>query len=439
MVKRYGDQIRYTAVWGKWYIWTGTHWAHDEKMMVWHFAQLVCTSVAATIEVQSLARSVASASTRAAVVSLAGQSPKIAATVVQWDADLWILCTPGGVVDLRTGELRPARREDYCTKMTGVAPDQNCATPNWDAHLRKVFASDQELIDYFYRVLGYFLTGDVSDDVLFFLYGIGGSGKTTTITLLLYILADYAAEAPIEMFLEQKFGPSHPTELTILRGARLVVASEPGKGRQFSETRVKKLSGGGKISARGMRQDFFTFEMTHKLMFEGENRPSLTSVDAGWRRRWQMLPFAPRGITEIDKQIDAKLREEAPGILAKMIDGCRAWQKDGLKPPAKVIAATNDYLSKQDRTQEWFEACVVTQADGAGAFTAKLYASYKAFMVAHGEIPNGEKTLVDELENRADEFKIKRVKESFRIGEKVGRGFKGIKEVRFPDSGGIPF
>jgi putative DNA primase/helicase len=190
MVKRHADNVRYVAAWGHWYSWTGTHWAHDEKMQVWHLAHVVCTDIAATIEVQSTARSVASASTRAAVVSLTGQNPKVAATVAQWDADPMLLCTPGGVVDLRTGELRPARREDYCRKITAVAPDAGCPTPVWDAFFRDIIPDD-ELRKYLYRFFGYALTGLTKEQKFFFFWGEGQNGKSKLVAVVAGILGDY--------------------------------------------------------------------------------------------------------------------------------------------------------------------------------------------------------------------------------------------------------
>ena len=349
--------------------------------------------------------------------------------------------------NLRDGSMRKHDPKDYLTKMTSVAPDSNCPTPTWDAHLNMIFPDDAEMVTsgakmvaYFHRSGGYCLTGDASEDALFFWHGEGGRGKTTTIGVLRSIWGDYAKEAPMEMFMMKRHGHDHPTELTILHGTRLVTASENDEGSRWSEARVKKLTGGGQIQARKMRKDFYTFDLTHKLMIEGNHRPRLSSVGEQWRRRLHMIPFNVP-IPNVDIHFDEKLLREAPGILSKFIAGCIEWQRIGLNPPQLIVDATNKYLSEQDVIKEWFEECVDVGPDAPGAFTPLLYDSYHAFTKLRGEFPLGQTTFADKLESRAAEFGIKREEKAFYIGKddpntgekkKRGRGFKGIEAVRIP-------
>src|SRR5262249_58662035 len=136
----------------------------------------------------------------------------------------------------------------------------------------------------------------------------------------------------MEMLRMRRHGHDHPTELTTLHGSRLVTASENDEGSRWSEARVKKLTGGGTIQARRMRQNFYTFELTHKLLFEGNHRPRLSSVGTAWQRRLHMIPCEVE-IENVDIHFDAKLEREASGILSKLIAGCIEWQRIGLKPP----------------------------------------------------------------------------------------------------------
>src|SRR5262249_22960439 len=147
-----------------------------------------------------------------------------AATTDQWDVDPWLLNTPGGVVDLRSGKIRPARPEDYMTKIAGVAPDPNCPIPTWTEFLHRVMGGDKDLIAYLQRWTGYALTGLTHEHALGFLYGTGSNGKTTFINAVAGCLGDYHRTAPIETF-TASLGDRHPTELAGLRGARLVTAT----------------------------------------------------------------------------------------------------------------------------------------------------------------------------------------------------------------------
>jgi putative DNA primase/helicase len=436
-VERHGSEFRYVAQWGTWIKWDSTRWQEEKTLMVNDHIKAICTELSSGTGRNSEVRSLLKYNTISGAEKIARADRRVAATIEQWDRDPYLLNTPDGTVDLRTGSMREHRQSDYMTKMTSVAPNANCATPTWDAHLNKVFAGDTALASYIHRVGGYSLTGDVSEDALFFCYGEGGNGKTTTVELLRAIWGDYAEKAPMEMFMAKKHGHGHPTELTILHGARLVTASENERGSRFSEARVTELTGGGKIKARKMRRDFYTFEPTHKLMFEGNHRPRLSTVGYAWKRRVNMIPFTVKITKEDeDKDIDQKLLLEAPGILAKMIAGCLEWQQTRLCPPPSVVAATDAYMNEQDVLKEWFDECVQVESGAEGAFTTLLYESYHQFVKMRGEIPMGQTTFAGELENRASDLGIKKETNSFYLGtgetRKRGRGYRGIKSVKIP-------
>ena len=214
-------------------------------------------------------------------------------------------------VDLRTGEEYVPRREDFCTKIAAVAP-ANIATPLWRAFLDKITAGDSELKSYLKRMAGYCMTGDTSEHVLFFLYGTGANGKSVYVNTLRGIWGDYASAAPMTTFMTSHTD-QHPTDLAMLRGVRLVVAQETEIGRQWAETKIKSITGGDPITARFMRQDFFTYTPRFKIVIAGNHKPSLGNVDEAIRRRLHLVPFT---ITippeERDKELFDKLKPEWP-------------------------------------------------------------------------------------------------------------------------------
>ena len=168
-----------------------------------------------------------------------------------------------------------------------------------------------------------------------FCWGQGGNGKGVFFNTLAYVLGDYAVVAAPDLLLETK-GDRHPTDMAMLMGARLVIASEVAPGRAWDEPKLKSLTGGDPITARFMRQDFFTYSPQFTLLVAGNHKPSFRSVDEAIRRRVQLVPFLqniPRA--ERDPQLFEKLKEEAPAILRKLIDGCLEWQRQGLNPPDK--------------------------------------------------------------------------------------------------------
>jgi putative DNA primase/helicase len=258
----------------------------------------------------SLKRELLSAKTIAAVERLARSDPRLAASVDQWDRDPWLLNTPDGTIELKTGRMREHRREDYITKITAVGPCGDC--PLWRTFLSRVTRADDELAAFIQRMLGYSLTGSTQDHALFFCHGGGANGKTVMLSTVAGILGDYHTTAPIETF-TASVTDRHPTELAALRGARLVTASETQEGRQWDETKVKLLTGGDKISARFMRGDFFEFVPQFKLVIAGNHRPTLRTVDEAIRRRLNLIPFTVTiPPAERDPELTEKLKAEWP-------------------------------------------------------------------------------------------------------------------------------
>jgi putative DNA primase/helicase len=417
---KHADKLRYVAAWGKWLAWTGTHWEVEKTLAVYDLARKICREAARQCNNQTQARALSKAKIVAAVEMLARSDRRIAATIEQWDADPWLLNTPGGVIDLRTGQRRPNQPGDYMTKITAVAPGGSC--PLFLEFLAKVTNESPDavggLIDYLQRVLGYALTGDTREHALFFLYGTGANGKSVLVSSISGILGSYHKTAPIETFTVTGV-PSHPTDLAGLKGARLITAVETEEGRRWAEAKLKSLTGGDAISARFMRQDFFDFTPCFKLVIAGNHKPGLRSVDEAIRRRFHLVPFT---ITippeDRDKGLANKLKAERSGILQWMIDGCLKWQREGLNPPAAVLDATAEYLAAEDSTAAWIAERCALDTNGWET-SAALFASWKAWAELNGEFVGNRKQFAEKLECRGLRPRT--------LNKKGGRGFQGIR------------
>lgn len=412
----HANDLRFVAAWGKWYRWTGTHWKVDDTMFAFNQARVLCRQVAAECN-STMAKSLASAKTVAAVERLARADRKLAATIEQWDADPWLLNTSGGVVDLRTGALRPHRPADYMTRITAVSPGGSC--PTWEAFLHRVTNGDCDLQAFLQRMFGYALTGDTSAQALFFLFGTGANGKSVCIDTIAGILGDYHRTAPIETFTASSTD-RHPTELAGLRGARLVTALETEEGRRWAESKIKALTGGDKIAARFMRGDFFDYAPQFKLVIAGNHKPGLRSVDEAIRRRFHLVPFTVTiPAEERDPKLKDKLQAEWAGILQWMIDGCLSWQQDGLAPPKAVVAATAAYLEAEDAMSAWIDDCC-DRDPNAWTSSNELFASWRVWAEKSGEPFGSTKSFAQNLATRGFEPTRKN----------HGRGFQGIAITR---------
>ena len=393
--QRHQDDLRFVNRWGRWFRWNGHVWQADETVHAFDLSRMVCREAASQCNKYSVSKALASAKTVAAVEKLARADRQHAATVDQWDGNLWLLSTPNCAIDLRSGETRPNRREDYSTKITAVAPSGDC--PNWLDFLNRVTDGDDQLIAFLRRMAGYSLTGITREHALFFLYGTGANGKTTFVNALAGCLGDYHTTSSTEVFTVDR-GERHPTELANLRGARLVTVTETEEGRRWAEARIKALTGGDPISARFMKQDFFEFTPTFKLVIAGNHKPQLRNVDEAFRRRLHLIPFT---VTippeERDETLPERLKAEWPGILQWMIDGCLAWQEGGLAPPERVLEATKEYLSAEDAIELWIDDRCHRGPDYKTS-TSELYASFKTWSEEAGEHVISQKRFSQNLE-----------------------------------------
>jgi putative DNA primase/helicase len=425
-IDQHKDTLRYVPSLGKWLRWDGKRWCFDERLIAHDRMRKICRAAAIECNQAKLAKLIASNKTAAAAERFARSDQRIVATVDELDADQWLLNSPGSTINLRNMEEWPHRQSDLLTKITGVAPDASCPTPVWDAFLARVTDNQPELTAYLQRVAGYSLTGSTQEHALFFLYGVGANGKTTFLNAIMACAGDYHRTAPIETFTASSVD-RHPTDLAGLRGARLVTAIETEEGRRWAESRIKSLTGGDKISARFMRQDFFEYTPQFKLIIAGNHKPGLKSVDEAIRRRFNLIPFT---VTippdERDEALPEKLKAELPGIMQWMIDGCVDWQERGLAPPEVVTKATAAYLEAEDALAAWIEE--VGQLDpNAWEKSSDLFASWAAWATKAGEYVGPMKRFLGVFETKGFTYERRR----------DGRGYRGLRlSQRYPESDG---
>jgi putative DNA primase/helicase len=375
---RHGHQLRYYAQWGTWLEWGGTRWKFEKTLHAFDLARVVAREFSNAPK--GPGTKIANSKTVAAIEKLARADRRHAATVDIWDADPWLLNTPAGIVNLQTGKMMLHDSARYITKITTVSPDGVC--PRWLQFLDEITGSNKELQLFLRRIAGYSLTGITKEHSLFFAYGTGGNGKGVFLNTLSAILAEYAAVAPMETFISTQT-EKHPTDLAGLRGARLVTSQETEEGRRWAESKIKALTGGDPISARFMRQDFFTYTPAFKLWVAGNHKPGLRGVDEAIRRRFHLIPFTVT-IANPDRELSDKLKTEWPGILRWAIDGCLEWQRIGLSPPEAVREATAAYLGDEDALARWVEDCCITGRNQWCA-SSVLWPSWQRWAAAAGE------------------------------------------------------
>lgn len=380
--ERHRDELRYCHSSGAWYVWVGTHWRQNGDGIAFSWARDLVRRMNREATFRSREMTGKAAFARA-VEYYAQRDRAFAVTADVWDPSPFSLGTPGGVVELETGRMRAARQGDMITMQTGVAPAPP-GTPcdRWLAFLDDATGRDDDLIRFLQLWCGYCLTGSVQEHALVFLYGPGGNGKSVFLNTVARVLGDYCRAAPMDTF-AASHGDRHPADLAMLRGARLVTATETEEGRAWAESRIKQMTGGDPVTARFMRKDFFTYKPQFKLTLAGNHKPGLRNVDEAARRRFNIVPFI-RKPTAPDPMLEQHLRDELPAILRWMIDGCIDWQEHGLPRPSAVAAATDEYFEAQDTFGRWMaERC--DRGEGLSEAPGQLLRSFLEWAHENGE------------------------------------------------------
>jgi len=387
---KFADRLRYDHTSGFWYEFDGTRWVRDEGQTVQYHCRMICRTLA------DGKTKIASAATIAAAERLARSDPRLSVWGEVWDLDDWLLGTPDGVVNLRTGKIVKARADQMITKTTAVRPKAGPPT-RWLDFLNQCTGGDTEVIEFLQEWCGYILTGSTAEHAFLFVHGGGGNGKSVFLNTITGIMHEYAKTATMDTFTASKF-ETHTTDLAMLQGARLVTASETEEGKAWAEAKIKQMTGADPITARFMRRDNFTYVPKFKLTIVGNHAPVVQSVDEAMQRRFRILPFDRRP-RRPDMALEAKLKDEWPEILNWMVEGCMKWQDGGLHYPETMRGAAKEYFESQDVLGQFLEACCDT---GAGLYEAKpmLFKEWSSFCRDNGEEVGTQRRFTQAMEKR---------------------------------------
>lgn len=394
LARRYENQLACTPGSG-YLIYDGKRWVRDKQSTRVGFAEETARAIALEAAFLTDPREKASRAA-CATRSLSKGALDRMIDVAQYrlmkrdelfDTDDFVLNVENGTLDLREGSLRRHSSSDWLTKLAPVRYDPAATCPTFEGFLDRALKGDAELISYVQKAIGYTLTGLTGEQIFFFPFGPGSTGKSTLVNVIRELMGDYGIHASTDTFTAKQHDNGIPADLARLKGARMVTAVEVNWSRQIDEARVKALTGGDPITARHLYRDFFEFQPACKLWFVANDLPGVRGTAEAFWRRVHLIPFdviIPK--EERDDRLVERLKAEAEGILAWAVRGCLAWQKDGLSPPEAVRRGIEGWQRKADHVARFFnDELILDQENTTPA--AEVYHRYEGWCRKNGEKP----------------------------------------------------
>ena len=371
LVERHGEMVRYVPDrgQGEWLMWDGTRWRPDVLGEVTELAKETAESIYLEVHEGLLyhgwtpdeadvgyrwARQSLNAHKLTAMLKTAQTVPAVALEAKRLDTHDWLLPCTNVTLDLRTFELRPADPADYMTKSTGIGYDKDAhLSPVSEQFLEDITCGDEDLEEYLQKILGYTTTGDTSRRLVFFLHGPEGrNGKSTFLEQVRYILGDFAKLVPMETLEKQarsRGGGAATPDITALRGARFVTASETESDMQLSAARFKNLAGNEYVYERGLYSKAGEYKPNIQMYLATNYRPNIPARDSSVWDRLRIIPFNYRADEkQVDTELPEKLRADAVAWLTWMVAGLYLISTDGLTDPQAVRDASQNYRKDMD-------------------------------------------------------------------------------------------
>jgi P4 family phage/plasmid primase-like protien len=395
LVDRYNGSLHYCRALKAWIIWNKTRWEVDETGVVVRMAKKVVRKIpeeakdaqtdARRDAIRNWSQKSESAGKLAAMIALAETEPGISVLPDVFDADPMLLNAQNCVINLRTGEMLPHNREQLLMKQANAPYHPDAACPTWLHFLSQILGGNQNLIDFIQKAVGYSLTGQIGEQVMFILHGSGSNGKSTLLELLRFLFADYSLNTPTSTIMRRADSTSTTNnDVARLRGARLVTAVETEENQQLAESTIKQITGGDTITARFLFGEFFEFKPTFKLWLAANHKPQIAGGDHGIWRRIRLIPFLVKITDDMkDIHLPEKLKAEAAGILTWAVQGCLKWQAEGLGLPEEVRAAVEAYQAEMDVLAAFLDDCC-TQLPTASVSAESLYKTYQKWTIENG-------------------------------------------------------
>lgn len=394
-VSMFKDQVKYCSIYKKWFIWNGKRWEQDDtgKVITYaiecvrniiHDADMLPDGDKRKALIQHSLKSESSGRLKA-LLEIASGMPAITIRSEDLDRDPWLLNCQNGTINLKTGKLQEHNPKNFITRICSAPYDPACPIPLWTQLLEKVSGGNDGVKQYMQKAFGYALSGDISEQVMFLLYGTGSNGKSTMLNIFSALLDGYAQSTSSDTFMQKK-NESVNNDIARLKGARFVSAIEMEEGKRMAESLIKSMTGGDRLVTRFLYGEFFEYVPQFKVFLAVNHKPDIRDTTKSIWRRIKVMEFTNTFTEqERDKNYPAKIMaSEMPGILAWAVQGCLLWQREGITDPDKIREATQAYREEMDSFSQFFNECCIVR-DGARVTNKMLRSKYDEWCQENGE------------------------------------------------------
>lgn len=423
---RYVNTVVYCSQNASWYVWDNKgFWNKDSIGTIRELVKKTFLSIYNEIEAQETTEARAAVAKWAlqcekpehinACLNVAQSDPRVVVTMDKFDTDKNLFNFINGTYDLKNHLFLPHDKENFITRQVQYAYDPYAQCPNFIAFLNRIFRSRKDkdiIIDYLQKALGYSLTGEISQQIIFLLHGSGSNGKSTLLETQRMIMGDYGTTIDSGSLTTKK-NDSVRNDIARLPNIRFVVASENAKGTIIDEELIKKLTGGDQVTARFLFQEEFNFYPQLKLWWAFNHPPGVRDLTHSLMRRLKLIPFEERipDTERIDQAVLLELyRSELPGIFNWELEGLKRYQKEGLKDIPAISNAVKEFKEEQDRLHDWItDICYIPERDDKKDAMVKvdvqtsasvLCKSYNAWAALNNEKPMSQRKFSMELMER---------------------------------------
>ena len=394
LIDTFGDRIRFNVDNKEWMLWNGHFWEEDKLGLIKQFAEITIEGMKQEAlmsdesirqeKLKNVKRTLSSAG-KEAMIKEAQHIKGVPVTNNDFDTQDFYFNCKSGLIDLRTGAVLPHDKEILVSKYTDIEISDK-KPKLWLKFLNEIFAVHPELIDYVQRICGYALTGYTREQCIFIFLGDGSNGKSLFLDVMSKVLGNYSEKGKIEMLIETKLDKNLDNLMAMLSNVRMTTVSETDLGSKLSEATVKDLTSDyGKITAKFLFKNVFTYKPKFKIFMDTNNRPIIRGTDHGIWRRIKTIPFEVTIPDEKqDRTLGAKLEKELPEILGWCVEGAKKWFKDGLQEPKFLQEEKESYKQDMDVVARWINENCETDR-GYSTESKKLYLDFKKYLIDNNE------------------------------------------------------